>query len=226
MTGEENPKSLRGRERMRTGQNLMMAWNRNVERWCNVDEIMISTLNVLLSHCHCHWSLLTWATWGHDVISWSLTGFSFVFHIVGVVYQEKTRHININLLGRWALWWPGGLLTGRPGSKTYVLSSEPKVLRNIFFSRYPTGRTCDRGDRTKCYVLKFYVLFLLPTLESLNSLGSRTPRNWTLWKGPFFKRPFSKPDKANTTTKGTRGRASEKGIHAITLEVFSEQLWE
>ena len=69
MTREENPKSLRGSERMRR-PNQMMAF-RNFERWCNDgrwwSEYWMSAVSPEPL------SLLTWATWGHDVISWSLT---------------------------------------------------------------------------------------------------------------------------------------------------------
>ena len=65
MTGEENPKSLRGSE-MRTGR-IKWCLKSDFERWCNVDEIMIW----VLSEC---WSLeplslLTWATWGRDKVT-------------------------------------------------------------------------------------------------------------------------------------------------------------
>ena len=58
----------------------------------------------------------------------------------------------------------GGLPTGRPGVKDYVLSSEPKEHKS-FLSGYPTGRTGDRGDRKKFHVLKF----LLPSSGRLRS---------------------------------------------------------
>ena len=73
--------------------------------------------------------------------------------------QERKRHININLIGRWPLRWPGGLPTGRPGVKDLcaILGTQGT---QIFLSGNPTGRTGDRGDRTEFYVIK-----LLPNLN-------------------------------------------------------------
>ena len=81
--------------------------------------------------------------------SYRKTGLRIIFH------QERRRHTNINLFGRWPLRWPGGLPTGRPGVQDLcaILGTQKT---QIFWSGYPTGRTGDRGDRTKFYVLKFF----------------------------------------------------------------------
>ena len=46
-------------------------------------------------------------------------------------FQERKRHININLFGRWPLRWPGVSRPGSQGSKIYVLSSEPKEHKSF-----------------------------------------------------------------------------------------------
>ena len=37
--------------------------------------------------------------------------------------QERKRHININIFGRWPLWWPGSLPTRRPGVKYFCCAT-------------------------------------------------------------------------------------------------------
>ena len=58
---------------------------------------------------------------------------------LGKVSQERKRHININLFGRWPLRWPGISRPGDQGSKFYVLYSEPKEHKSFSPDTRPGG---------------------------------------------------------------------------------------
>ena len=86
--------------------------------------------------------------------------------LLSFFFQERKRHININLFGRWPLRWPGGRPTGRPGVKDLcAILGNPRNIKSFCPDTRPR-RNGDRGDRTKFYVLKFYVPFLLPIFRT------------------------------------------------------------
>ena len=49
----------------------------------------------------------------------------------GGMGQERKRHVNINLFGRWTVRWGGFSRSGIQGSKIYVLSLEPKEHKSF-----------------------------------------------------------------------------------------------
>ena len=91
-----------------------------------------------------------------------------------VIGQERKRHININLFGRWPLRWPGGLSTGRPwGSKIYVLSSEPKVHKSFCPGTRPGGPVTELTGQSFMWQ-SFMCLFL----KSATKMTGR-PGHWS-----------------------------------------------
>ena len=78
-----------------------------------------------------------------------------------VPFQERKRHININLFGRWPLRWPGGSPDREARGQSFMCY--PQNPRNInLFVRIPDGEDRWPGRREKVLCAKVLCAFFAP----------------------------------------------------------------